>query len=513
MKKLFWILLSAAVLCACDDDDTQKSPQPQATVEIGVGTLGFLPGGDPVDGTNVVRVTSSGAWRLTGRKTWCTPSAVEGKSGDAVTFTADANPSSEPRSEVFTFICGGSTARLLVTQANDKIVECSEDRFDLDSEGGLIRLRMESNVEGFTAEIDPVATEWITPFTGASETRAMQTFYKYYRVAANDTYYPRSGSIVLSGEGLEPRSLPVHQAQTDMLRVDGETEYKGELTAGQMRVTVWSNIPFEVVIPEKDRSWLHLEAPVEEPREWSSQELVFNLDAADEFRTSLVELRTGIDELNQALFFQQGEAKLLQFPDDVFREYLLGLGYIMASGDGYLLTSEGAAATALDTYTTLWSKGGIASAEGIEAFTNLTTLNCGYGRLRALDISTTKVADLSKCVPNALETLHVGPNVTTVNFGSSSAWSDGKLYDYTTKSGSYPYSYYWSQSLVLSGENITTVNLWRNKLTTLDVSGCPNLQTLDCRMQNYELMTLTMSASQMGKVTVTKDSTTQIVYK
>ena len=182
-----------------------------------------------------------------------------------MTFTADANPSSEPRSEVFTFICGGSTARLLVTQANDKIVECSEDRFDLDSEGGLIRLRMESNVEGFTAEIDPVATEWITPFTGASETRAMQTFYKYYRVAANDTYYPRSGSIVLSGEGLEPRSLPVHQAQTDMLRVDGETEYKGELTAGQMRVTVWSNIPFEVVIPEDARSWVTLASEVVEP--------------------------------------------------------------------------------------------------------------------------------------------------------------------------------------------------------------------------------------------------------
>ena len=70
MKKLFWILLSANVLCACNDDDTQESPQPQASVEIGVGKLEFLPGGDSADGTNVVEVTSSGAWRLTGRKTW-----------------------------------------------------------------------------------------------------------------------------------------------------------------------------------------------------------------------------------------------------------------------------------------------------------------------------------------------------------------------------------------------------------------------------------------------------------
>lgn len=164
-----------------------------------------------------------------------------------------------------------------------------------------------------------------------------------------------------------------------MLRVDGETEYKGELTAGQMRVTVWSNIPFEVVIPEDARSWVTLASEVVEPEAWSSQEIVLDIAAAADFRMTQVSLATGVTALNQTLVIQQGEAKLLLFPDDNFREYLFGLGYIMVSGDGYLLTAEGAAATALDTYTTLWSKGGIASAEGIEAFTNLTTLNCMYG--------------------------------------------------------------------------------------------------------------------------------------
>lgn len=511
MKKLFWILLSAVVLGACGDDDTQESPQPQGTVEIGVKTLGFLPSGDIADGANVVTVTSSGEWRLSGRKTWCTPSAVAGKSGDAVTFTVDENPSSEPRSEVFTFICGGSTARLLVTQANDKVVECSGDRFDLDREGGLIRLRMESNVEGLTAEIDPDAAEWITPFTTGPETRAMQTTYKYYQVAANDTYYPRTGAIILRGEGLEPRSLPVTQAQTDMFNVDGETEYKGELTAGQMRVTVWSNIPFEVVIPEDARSWVTLASDVVAPEKWSSQEVVLDIAAADDFRVTQVSLETGVADFNRTLTIQQGEAKALQFSDDNFREYLLGEGYITPSGNGYLLTPEGLAATSIDTYTTLVSKGGIASAEGIENFTNLTTLRCNFGKLRALDISATKVADVSNCVPNALETLHVGPYVTIVDFGAAKAWNNGKLYDYTTKSGSY-YSY-WSRSLVISGENITKINLWNNKLTILDVSECPNLRTLDCRMQNSSLTTLTMSTSQTGQVTVTKDGNTQIVYK
>lgn len=512
MKRIFWILLSAVVVCACSDDDVQEAPQPVDTIAVGAETLEFLPSGQIVSEQDAVVVTSSGAWRLAGRKTWCRPSVTAGESGDRVTFTAEPNPEPEPRSEVFTFICGSTTARLVVRQAGDRIVECSGERFDLDNAGGLIRLSIESNV-AVSAEIDPDGAEWITPYLTDNGTRAMQTQWRYYRVAPNPTYYPRRGAIVLSGEGMEPRSLPVLQAQTDMLSLEGEPDYKGGLTAGQLRLTVWSNIAFEVVIPEDARSWVTLERELAMPERWSSQEMVLDIAAADGFRMTQVHLKTARPELDRALLIQQGEPRLLHFPDQNFREYLIGQGYIVASGDGYLLTAEGKAVTAMDLYTPLWQKGGIASAEGIENFTNLADFDCRYGRLRALDLSATQVADLSKCVPNAIETLVASPSATTIDFGPAYSWGDGSLYDYTTKSGGYPYTYYWSQSFVVTGENLRTIKVSQNKLTMLDVAGCPNLETLDCRMQDMMLETLYMSESQRGRVVVTKDDNTRIVYK
>lgn len=512
MKKIVWILLASVAAWACEDPDGQEAPQPDAAVEIGTESLEFLPTGEIAAGDNAVRVTSSGPWRLTGRRTWCEPSATEGESGDVVSFAVAPNPAAEPRSELFTFVCGGSTARLVVSQRYDDVIECSQDGFELDNAGGLIRLRTESSVD-ITAEIAPEGTDWITPFVTKSVTRAMQTSWLYWTVAANDTYNPRESSIVVRGEGVEPRVLPVRQAQTDMLQVEGETQFKGDLTSWQVRVAVWSNIPFEAVIPEDARGWLTLSAAPTVPQEWSQQELVFDLAAAEDFRMAQVKLKTAVPELDQTLVFQQGEAKLLQFPDPNFRGYLLGEGFIVASGEGYLLTAEGKAATALDLYTTLWQAGGVASAEGIEHFTNLTTLVCRYGRLRSLDISATKVADLSACVPNALETLHAGPLATTIDFGPAYSWGDGNLYDYTTKSGGYPYTYYWAQSLVVTGENLTSIDVSQNKLRTLDVSGCPKLRTLVCTMQENLLETVYMSEAQRGTVTVTKDGNTQIVYR
>lgn len=505
MKKIFWILLSVAALSACSDDDTQESQQPQATVQIGAETLTFLPSGQIAQGENAVTVTSSGDWRLTGRKTWCTPAATQGKSGDAVTFTAAPNLSAEPRSEVFTFICGNSTARLVITQRNGTIVDCSQDRYDLDNTGGIIRLRAESNVE-MTVAVSPENTDWIIPIVDAPTRSGMQVLWRYYTVTPNDTYNPRSASIVLSSEGMEPIELPVLQAQTDMFRIEGESSHKVEMQGGEVRATVWSNIPFEVVIPEADRTWLRLKSSVTTPEEWSMQELVFEVGQADGFRTSQVTLKTANEALNATLGFQQGEAIPVVIPDAYFRQYLLDKGYIALSGDNYIVTPDGAHATTFDLYKD-WGWQNMeqcATLSGVGNFPSLTSLVCQFGNFTELDLVGTSISDLTKCVPNPLQTLTVGPLVTTVDFSALNKWSYGKLYRHTGK--------VYSETFAVTGENIATINLWRNKLKTLDVRGCPNLKTLDCRMADSPLDELVMSRAQEGKVNVQKDDSTQIIY-
>lgn len=102
------------------------------------------------------------------------PSAIEGKSGDAVTFHRRCEPFVEPRSE--SLLSAAVVRRLLVTRTNmqdRRMFRC----FDLDSEGGLIRLRV-----GRTSGLLPdrsVRLQWITPFSRVRRNaRAMQTFYK-----------------------------------------------------------------------------------------------------------------------------------------------------------------------------------------------------------------------------------------------------------------------------------------------------------------------------------------------
>lgn len=72
-----------------------------------------------VDSQSVV-VTSSSPWTMSGSAEWCTPSITSGQDGDAVTFEVAHNTSGQERSVIYTFICGGQSATLTVTQLGKK---------------------------------------------------------------------------------------------------------------------------------------------------------------------------------------------------------------------------------------------------------------------------------------------------------------------------------------------------------------------------------------------------------
>ena len=92
------------------------------------------------------------------------------------------------------------------------------------------------------------------------------------------------------------------------------------------------------------------------------------------------------------------------FPNDIFRSIVAGT-QIDKDADGYLSTAEIAAVTELDVH---WES--INDLTGVEHFTALTSLDCSYNGLYALDVSKNTELTSLDCSINYLSALDVSNN-------------------------------------------------------------------------------------------------------
>ena len=90
MKKIFMMLTAASLMFMGGCTEEKQDPdaeQPSDTVFLSQETVSV----DNSGGLAEVVVTSSGDWRMSGGAEWSVPSAVEGKSGDKITFEIAPN--------------------------------------------------------------------------------------------------------------------------------------------------------------------------------------------------------------------------------------------------------------------------------------------------------------------------------------------------------------------------------------------------------------------------------------
>ena len=140
-----------------------------------------------------------------------------------------------------------------------------------------------------------------------------------------------------------------------------------------------------------------------------------------------------------------GFGQFTYVPDDNFEQALINLGY-----DTFLDDNVTTASIDTITYLNIYNKS-IADLTGIEAFVNLTELQCYSNQLTSLDVSSNTFLTVFNCSYNQLTTLNVSNN-------SSLTW----LYCYN------------------------------NQLTSLDVSSCILLEGIysgDNQLSNLDLST------------------------
>ena len=150
------------------------------------------------------------------------------------------------------------------------------------------------------------------------------------------------------------------------------------------------------------------------------------------------------------------------FPDDIFREYLLGQDY---GQDGVLTEREIMNITEMDVYDME-----ISSLQGIEYFTALTMLDCEDNELTTLDISKNTALVKLYCGMNYLTSLDITNNVAL----KSLLCYDNEL-----------------TSLDVSKNTaLTFLDCEENKITALDISMCTEL---DLKCYDNQLSSLDIS--------------------
>ena len=153
------------------------------------------------------------------------------------------------------------------------------------------------------------------------------------------------------------------------------------------------------------------------------------------------------------------------FPDPVFREYLLNANLYLTStkidkdSNGILSEKE---RNAVETIKIIDGYNGqkLTSLQGIEFFPNLLYLYCGENNLTSLNVSKNKKLEELHCDENNLNSLDVSQNTALLDLNCS----QNNLTSLDVRNNA-ALRYLWC---------------WKNQLTSLDVSNNPELKFLNC---------------------------------
>ncbi|MDR2205142.1 MAG: leucine-rich repeat domain-containing protein [Flavobacteriaceae bacterium] len=182
-------------------------------------------------------------------------------------------------------------------------------------------------------------------------------------------------------------------------------------------------------------------------------------------------------------------AQNITFEDSNFKAALLSHSpAIDTNSDGEISQTEAAAVT---NSLNVENKN-ISSMQGIEYFTNVKYLQCGYNQITALDVSNNDALIWLICRNNMISTLDVSDKTTLTyincGFNQLSALDVSNNINLTML---YCGSNHIETLSVSNNAALTQLYCDNNQLTALDVSNNPALTTLSCGMNQFTTLDVT----------------------
>lgn len=502
--------MAMVMLWSCQEKDGPEVAAPGKVELAGSVTDGQIAVG-PDGGEFQVNVTSSEDWRVSGISDWVTVSAESGKSGQPLTFTVMPNDDTKSRTATFKiFSADAVQAVTLVQSPMYKMSLVSEDTVQVSSDANQVAVRLVSNVEEVSVDFGG-AENWVK-LNNVSD--ALGKKIVLFDVSRSQEFKGRSAVLTLSGEGVtEPISVFVSQAQRDTAFVEGEQSIIKGLEALSLNLVLKSNVDVTYSLP----SWLRkTEGSVTEKDDTGlkTQEITLTADASSGSRGTTISFRSGSKTVGSLFVKQQNPNPVFaEIPDENLRYLLESKGWIIPD-DGIKceLLEAGISGTSLvvgDENPDFYGSDPIKSIEGLESFPNLEKLTLGNIQVAKVDVSSfPKLNELN--LINLMD-------VTEVNTGSR------PITDVTNVAGTYAYT--TVKEIVIKGEKIQNIDfsadgyyLWYEEIESIDVTGCPELVTLNvyrCNMWDEEssLKYVYMTAEQKESVAVTKRDKVEIVVK
>ena len=253
MKRNILFLLSLCMLlltCSDGNDPIKEIEKPNVETKDPFITLkktniDFINEG----GSEAISIESNVSWTAKSSASWCTVSPSSGnKSTASITLSAPANEDYDNRSCTVTITGGSLSKTITVNQGENVGLLVTQDRYELSNEESTIKVEVKANVE-FEVEIND---EWITKV----ETRGLTTSKIEFKIAENDTYGNRDGSITIKQKGGGMTStITIFQSQEDAI-ILSEKDFDISSEAQAVEVEIKTNIDYEIIIPEDAKDWV-----------------------------------------------------------------------------------------------------------------------------------------------------------------------------------------------------------------------------------------------------------------
>ena len=481
MKKILSIFAVAALLLSSCDKSGKDEPEVVDGSSVSLSEEALSAG--PEGATLSVKVTSSEDWRVSGFCDWATVTPASGKSGQDLTVTVAPNPGDEARTVTFKVFAGDAVKALVVTSAPTFSIDLlSSEAVEVGPDAATVTVTLKSNIQNLTSDLG--GASWLS--AGESTEALGKKIFKF-DVARSREFKAREGKITISGEGASV-TVDVTQAQRDtVFAVEGRSVVKG-LEAMDVTLNLRSNFDFKYQLDD----WLTETSSSETDMDESglkTKTISLHADATDGSRAQDIAFYKGSSmSVNYgAVYVKQQDPNpvFATIPDAALASLLQNQGWVLVdpvSGKSEV-TTTGKTSTSLTV-----SSGSVKEISGIDAFPALANLSIG-----------SSCRDLTKVDTGSSQ-------VSALNFDNG--------------------HYFNIQELTLAGENIKSIVIncsgWYvaygyDKLATLDVSGCPALETLAATRQYSSmegpLRTIYMTQAQSESVTVTKNPSAQIVVK